>query len=514
IGIASDTTLPEILDTIPGNVTNPATTGADHINNIEQVIINNPASGTYKANVLGTAITQNSPQEYFLVYDIIPVSTTLTHPIGGEKLVQGDSIYISWDSYGDPVNPFTISYSTDNGATWTDTTAPANARQLKWFAPSVVTDKAKIRITRNSTAMTSTSAAFTIIGSPVDTLTPVQCEGYISLGWKSINGATDYEIMMLQGSEMVSIGTTTDSSYIISGLSKDSLYWVSVRARLNGNPGRRSTAIFRQPNSGTCAGNISDNDLKVDAILSPVSGRKFTSTELSAAKTISARIKNLDDAAITRYALKYSVNGGAWVTDSVFTTVAGGAIDTHDFTTTYDFSAVGTYTLKVVVVNLSAVDPVSANDTLTSVIKQLDNPAINLTTDFLDNIEAAPEQSYTTNQVGLMGLDRYDFVTSSSYGRIRSFVNSGIAYSGSKALTLDADRYNTGTTDSLTATFNIATYDTATDDIRLDFRYKNHGQTQNNANQVWVRGNDSQPWIQVYDLYANQNDADGSYKKT
>ncbi|MFI5133000.1 MAG: S8 family serine peptidase [Chitinophagales bacterium] len=513
IGIASDTTLPMLLDTIPANVINTAGTGEDHINNIEQVVINNPSAGTYTANVKGTAITQNSPQEYFLVYDIVPVSTTLTHPIGGEHLVQGDSIYISWDSWGDPANPFTIQFSTDNGSTWTDTTAPADARQLKWFAPSVTTDQAKMRITRNSTAITGTSEAFTIIDVPADTLSPVQCEGYISLGWKSVNGATDYEVMILRGDEMVSVGTTADSTYTISGLSKDSVYWVSVRARLNGNPGRRANAISRQPNDGNCSGTISDNDLKLDAILAPLSGRKFTSTELSAATTISARIKNLDDAAVNKYALKYSVNGGSWVTDSVFTTVAGGATDTHNFATTYDFSPAGSYTLKVAVVNASAIDPVSANDTMTVVIKQLDNAAIDLTTPFLDDIEAAPVQSYTTNLIGLDGLDRYDFITSTSYGRIRSFVSTGIAFSGSKALTLDADRYNAGgTADSLIGTFNLSMYDTATNDIRLDFRFKNHGETQDSANKVWIRGDDTKPWIKVYDLYANQNDADGTYK--
>ena len=35
-----------------------------------------------------------------------------------------------------------------------------------------------------------------------------------------------------------------------------------------------------------------------------------------------------------------------------------------------------------------------------------------------------------------------------------------------------------------------ATFDAATDDIRLDFRYKNHGPGNNAANKVWIRGDD------------------------
>ena len=56
---------------------------------------------------------------------------------------------------------------------------------------------------------------------------------------------------------------------------------------------------------------------------------------------------------------------------------------------------------------------------------------------------------------------------------VRPFINSGIAYSGNQAMTLDADRYNAGgTADSLKATFNLAAHTGAPDDLRLDFVYK------------------------------------------
>jgi hypothetical protein len=515
VDLVPDTVLPKILDTIPGNVTAVAVPGEDHINNVEQVTINNPAAGDYTAVIKGTAVTQNPMQPYFLVYDIIPVTTTLTHPIGGEKFDPGDSIYISWDSYGDPENTFTIEYSLNNGGSWTtiNDNVAANLRQLKWFVPNTATHEALVRITRNSTAMVSTSQPFTILGVAGISLSAVQCEGYISVDWTTVNDATDYEVMMLRGEEMVAVGTTTSTTYIISGLSKDSVYWVSVRPRYNGSPGRRAYATSRQPNSGTCSGTISDNDLKTDAILAPVSGRKFTSNTLSAATTISARMKNLDDAAVNNFNMKYSVNGGGWVTEAVSTTVNGGATYTHNFAATYDFSATGIYTLRVVVENTSASDPVPLNDTMTIVIKHLDNPVMDLSSDYLEDFESAPVQSFNTPQTGLTGLDKFDFKNSTSLGRIRSFVNTGIAFSGAKALTLDMERFSGGgNIDSLTGTFNLSMYDAAADDVRLDFRFKNHGQLSHAANKVWIRGDDMQPWIEAYDLFANQNDPDGSFK--
>ncbi|MEI9913286.1 MAG: hypothetical protein WDO71_28760 [Bacteroidota bacterium] len=67
--------------------------------------------------------------------------------------------------------------------------------------------------------------------------------------------------------------------------------------------------------------------------------------------------------------------------------------------------------------------------------------------------------------------------------------------------------------DSLKATYNLLPHFSTDDDIRLDFVYKNHGQGPDNANKVWIRGDDTKPWIEVYDLYANQLDF-GLYKKS
>jgi len=514
---ASTLSLPFVLDTVPANVNNNATTGADHINNIEQVVITNPAAGTFTATIKGTAITQASPQEYFLVYDIVPVQTIMTYPAGGEKFLPGESTVLQWESYGDPANTFTLQYSTDNGSNWTDinTTVAANLRQLSWTVPNINTDQALIRIARNGTGLTSTSQAFVIVGAPSISLATVQCEGYIAMHWPPVTGAADYEVMMIRGDDMVPVGTTTDTSFTISGLSKDSVYWVSVRSRINGHPGRRAIAVSRQPNNGSCSGSISDSDLKIDAILAPVSGRLLTSTALSAGTTISVRIKNLDDATVNTYDVKYSVNGGAFTAPESDGPVAAGSTSVHNFAATYDFSAVGVYVLRIAVQNTTSTDPVGANDTMTVVVKQLPNAAITVTNvaGFVDDLETADDSTYYNGQVGLSGADRYDFNSSTVYGRVRPFINTGIAYSGSKALTLDSYILNAGTSDSLKGTFNLSPHFNTPDDIRLDFMYKNHGQEPGNANKVWIRGDDQKPWIEVYDLYDSELDP-GKFKKS
>ncbi|MEO7394426.1 MAG: T9SS type A sorting domain-containing protein, partial [Chitinophagaceae bacterium] len=277
----------------------------------------------------------------------------------------------------------------------------------------------------------------------------------------------------------------------------------------------------RQPNNGSCTASIYNNDLKVDSILSPGnSGRKFTSTELSGSNPVTIRIKNLDDQISTDdIIVTYSVNGGTPVSALInsvsipsSTIVGGGYID-YTFSVNANLAAVGTYSIEVTANKAS--DPVTINNRLVKVFKQLDNQPITLSElPWVDNFETAAVQTIMNKQLGLTGRDRYDFMNSSIYGRLRTFINTGIAYSGINAITLDASRYySPGNTDSLIGTFNLATINAGIKNMRLDFRYKNHGQLAHPANKVWIRANDTSPWIEAYDLFANQN-AIGIYKRS
>jgi hypothetical protein len=531
---SATTVLPMILDTVPANVKNNATQGVDNINNMEQVVIKNPAAGNHTIRIIPTNIAVNPSQEYFVAWDFVPTETKLITPVGGEAYLQGENVMVRWDSYGDPENTFTLEYSLNNGSSWTTlrNNITADRRQYfyttpdpnEWFiVPNATTDEALMRITKNGTPMVSTSLPFVIHDTLFCSLSAVQCEGYFSIDWTAVPGATGYEVMKLQGTEMVSVATVSNSTftYTFSGLSKDTIYWATVRPLIgsSNSPGRRGIAVSRRPNSGTCSGSISDNDIKADTILSPLrSGRLLTSTALGSSVPVTIRIKNLDDIPTPgNITVSYSLNAGPPVMEVITNpAIIGGGTYTHTFGTTIDLSAVGNYTLQVAVSQTG--DPVAANNTITNTYKQLNNPTItgiDYPAAYIDNFDAAPVQSYNTDQVGLTGLDKYDFVNSNDTGRIRTFINTGMAYSGNRALTLDAFMYHSsGTTDSLTGTYNLATYNAASEDIRLDFRYKNHGQRNDAVNKVWLRGDDAQPWVQAYDLYANQNPVNGIYKQT
>ena len=501
------TVLPYKLDTIPANVNSNAILAADHINNIEQIVINNPVPGSFAATIKGTSVT-TGPQEYFVVYDIIPVETKITYPVGGEMLDPGETNTIQWESYGDPSNNFTVEYSINNGSNWTtiNNNVAANSRQLTWITPATPTNQALVRVSRNGTALTSTSSVFTILEVPILTLSATQCEGYISVDWAAIPDAADYEIFQLQGTEMVSVGTTASTTYNLGGLNPNEECWVAVSARIGGIRGRRSDAVKRFPNSGTCAGSISNNDLRIDSIIAPVYGRVNTSTALTATTTISARIKNLDDNNVTSFKMRYYVGGSLVVEDLVSTTVASGSTYTHNFSLPYNFSLAGNYILKVEVENTTGSDPVSSNNSITDTIRQLNNDPIPLP--FTDNLESAISRQYYKNRFGIEGIERYDFTNTDPLGRLSTFLTSGMAYSASRSLIMDFSGWNggVGSNNFVYGSYNLNGIDAAVKDMRLDFQFKSHGDSVVNAiNKIWIRGDDTKPWVEAFTLSSNGN---------
>ena len=502
--------LPLILNSTPAGVNVTAVEGADHLNNIEQVVINDPPPGNYTINISGYSIPLG-PQQYVVTYEIINPAVVLEYPFGGEKWVPGETEIIRWNAFDPDSNPFTIEYSADNGSNWTviDNNVSSTQRLYSWTVPSAATNNALIRVSRNNTIYTSQSNFnFTILGQPVVTATK-PCESYIQLDWPVIPSATSYDIYTLIGDSMKVIGTTNTNTYLAKGLDASKPIWLAVAAKNGIVSGRRSLAGNPVPNGGACTLSAFDNDLKLVSVLEPVTGREFTSTASTPTKPIKVQIKNLDNvSSVGSFDVSYSINGSPPVTENVNTTIAPGAVYIHTFAQQTILSGPFTDNIKVWVTK--AGDIQNANDTAYKTVKLLANPASLLP--FNEGFESGSDSEYILSSVGLNGLDNLDFITNSARGRARTFVNSGFEHSGVKALTLDQTPSNpVSTADSLILTNNLSAYSVANNQLRLDFFYKNSGQDNLGANKVWIRGSDADAWLPAYDLYANQGDI-GEYK--
>jgi Subtilase family/Secretion system C-terminal sorting domain len=505
--------LPMILDPSPGNVNNNATEGGDHINNIEQVLINNPPAGNYTLKVNGSSIP-DGPQKFYIAYEIIQPSVTVEYPFGSETWVPGQQENIRWSAYGGEPNTFTLDYSFDGGSSWNtiSNAIPSTARSYGWTVPAVVSTQALIRITRNSAGYSDTSDyPFTILNQPLLTVTNT-CPGYAQLKWNSVTGADSYDIMKLSGDTMQVIGHATDTSWLATPLNKDSSYWFSVRAVHAGISGRRAMGVNIIPNSGPCTAMVLNNDLILDSVLTPISGRQFTSSQ-PGIQRISIRVRNPGTLA-TSSPISYSfqVNGGAITTEISPAVIPANAGTVFIFSpaNAYDFSATGKYDIKTWV--HYALDTIPGNDTALSSMKSLRNDPLILNPSFTEGFESATDQSYSLPLMGLDSLDRTDFSNSTHNGRLNSFFNTGFARTGKRSILLDVTEQGTNAADSLINTFNLSNY-LPSDQIWLDLYFKKQSPVPTlGGNHVWIRGNDQAAWITVKSL-SDPLDAPGSYIK-
>ena len=502
VDLAGGSHLPLILDTIPANVNNVATEHADHLNNVEQVVINNPAAGSYTIKVNGYNIPYG-PQRFVVAYDVIPAGIQLTYPIGGEQLENIDSIRIFWDAISNG-NPFKVEFSGDGGITWVtlaDSVAP-NAHYLPFIAAGYNSGSCKIRVSRYGTGESVVSGNFAVCNIPVASLDSSQCPGYIKIHWNKIPNATNYQLLSKQGFYMQIVGSTTDTNYTFVGMPLNAPSYVAVQPVLNGNAGYRSVALKVTANSGNCSGSISAGDLMVEAPLGPQSGRVHTVTQLGTNDTIKLKVRDLYATSCNSYSIVYSVNGGVWqyfsagpvipADNSVVVAIPGN-----------DFSAVGTYNITAVIHNQIIADPQSGNDTIRFTVTQLPNDSLVLP--FFDGFDSVPVFGVSHDSVGVTPNGHWDFSTNDSAGRVRSFVFDNVVISGARSISLDENqRVTNGSNNVFTGTFNLSGFDTGVNELRLDFDYVLAGTPKTSVgNTVWTRANDTLSWSALFNYNLN-----------
>ncbi|MBL0356142.1 MAG: fibronectin type III domain-containing protein [Chitinophagaceae bacterium] len=272
------------------------------------------------------------------------------------------------------------------------------------------------------------------MGQPAVTSTKV-CEGAIQLNWPAISSATSYNVLQLNGDSMKLIGNTSSLSYLITGLDKNNTYWFGVAAKNGAVAGRRSLSVQARPDSGTCTLSNFNNDLKVDSILEPNTARQFFSTESNASKPVKISIKNLGTIAVTGpYNVTFDYGTGS-VTEIVNTTINAGASLIYTFTGMYPLPPGQGYQYNFKAWVTKAADNNHLNDTAYKTVKLINNSPIT-TLPLSEGFESMPVAEFTSNEMAVGGNKYLDFFPNSIRGRARTFVNSGIALTGSRALTL------------------------------------------------------------------------------
>jgi Subtilase family/Secretion system C-terminal sorting domain len=500
--------LPLILNPTPAFVNSNAVQGADHRNNIEQVVIDNPSTSV-TVNVNGFNVTGS--QEFFVSYEFVQPEIKLLYPYGGERFTtratSGRAELIRWEANDNGSGTYKLEYSLDDGNNWVDIVDGIAATTFRyyWNVPPVNTNKARVRIRRSSGSVYTTSVGnFVITDLPSVTAT-VPCEGYVDLNWAAITGATDYQVMQLINGSLSTIATTTSNSYRVNGLDRNTTYWFTIRPRVGDSIARRADAKSIRPSSSSpCTDAAFDNDLKIDSLLMTTVGRAFTSTAYSPTQSITVRIKNLDDAISSgAYTVSYQVGAGPIINENPGINIAAGGTIDYTFSVPHDFSLTGNYSLRVFVQQAGDLR-IENNERIYNIRHLVNNP---LALPFTENFETTGNDFYQTSVTGLNNIDRFDYETFSGNGRLRTTLNTGMQISGNRSVYMDAVQFkNLPNDNKLYATFNMSSL-AATPGLRFDFKFRNQGQLNSSTTDyVWMRGEDNQPWVQVYNLTANQGE--------
>lgn len=472
--------LPWILDPTPNatNLDTPATNGADHLNNMEQVLINNPQAGNYNLEITGFSVP-SGPQHYFIVYEIITDELTLTYPQGKEKMVVGSQEVIHWDAINTSSN-FVIDYSTDNGSSWTQIAdLTPTTTNYTWTVPNTISGECLVRITSGSFSSIS-EETFSIANLVTGVDVSQVCPDEITILWDSLTDATSYDVYLLGNKYMEIVGTSTTTSLTVPITDPNADFWVAVSATGGNNwKSRRTIAINQSGGLSNCSLN---NDVTVESL-----NNDFENLSLICdgnTVSVSANLRNLGIDDQSTFFVSYQLNTDTIVQESFSGTLVSGSQQTYVFTTPLTFTTDGTHDLKVWVT--LAGDEFIANDEIAvNFYAQIDAVSLNLTEVF--DVNGVPPLGWAiSNSDSSNTWERADDIIGSD-GNLTStaFVNNAV--------------YNaTGELDILTTLI----YDLSGTNVVLNFDLAKAqwSSTYNDALRVEISTDCGDNYTTVYDL--------------
>ena len=281
----------------------PAIKDEDHVNNVEQIVIDTPSVSSLKIEVKATTLPSDS-LNFYLIYEFISDSLTMTYPNGGEPFVVGETEILRWDA---PLKggAFDVDASYDNGATWQLIRTGLTVTNFSWTVPTTTTGKARIRVTRTGSLATDVSdETFTIMPTVKNLAAPYVCPDTTFLRWDTLPNAVAYEVSRLGTKYMDSIGRTALTLFPVRVAAADSA-WFSVRAIMaDGGISRRALAIPK-PHQGVCL--TSGRDLAAVRPFSPIL-TTYYACQTTTTIPLSILVQNIGLATIDSFSASYRLD--------------------------------------------------------------------------------------------------------------------------------------------------------------------------------------------------------------
>lgn len=225
----------------------PAIRGKDKINNVEQVTIENPASGSYSINVFGSYISNNA-QEYSLVYEYeLKDQFEWNYPVANDNFpYDGKTVSpFKWSSsFSGTTGQLSISYN--NGQTWEIIAngIDLSTEQFTYSPKEQKFSKAKLKMT-TATAQ-YVSDPFTV-SYDLNISTSLVCDGTTEINWDKPSNVTSFAIYQLTGDHLEFKEQTTNTSYTYTD---EKIY--TVVPVFDNNEGIKSESTLKYAQNSNC----------------------------------------------------------------------------------------------------------------------------------------------------------------------------------------------------------------------------------------------------------------------
>lgn len=493
---AGQTHLPWILDPSPGQVNQPAFRGVDSLNTLEQVTLQVFGGESIQIEVSSPNLTSGE-QKYWLVYQWDVPSIWLTSPYQNEWLKSGQSTTFYWDLDATEPTQFVIQNSPDSTGPWTDLLVVSNPKKLSidqlipeanfqniWF---------RIRAETDFGPLFSNSVGCKI-GKTV--LPQFQmCNSTVRISWNGLSEATRYEILRLEAAKGTwrSLGSTTETQFTVGKLENGVRVAFSVTPWFGNQAGIRSAAKVVVP---TEAGNCNLQDLAITGFDMPTFFRKGTSQSSDLPVPIRLIFKNVGNETINRSEVLVRVKmASGQTTQSVHSLVLmAGESKWIELPQSLDVSQVGDFPLTLFMVG--SLDSNPCNDTLSTIVRVVDNPNVALPWKF-DGL-TMPEANYSKSFLGVLADSKIDF-SSVNQARLRTTSRNLPQSFGNYSLVLDKNRIDGKTASSeLIFTLNLAG-NVVDNELFIDFDIFPYS-TLSSGNEVWIRTDDHSPWSEILSL--------------
>lgn len=316
--ISADNTsfLPWILN--PDAPQQPAVRGKDKINTIEQVTIENPASGSYTINVTGFYVS-NTSQEYSIAYEYeLENQFEWNYPVNSDNFpYDGKTISpFKWNSSFSGI-PGELSISYNNGQTWEIIADGINleTEQFTYTPAAQKFSKAQLKMTIENTGYISDS--FTI-SYDINISTSLVCDGTTEINWDKPADVASFNIYQLTGDQLEFKEQTSSTTYAYTDGKIHTVIPV-----FDNSEGIKSESTLQYAQNSNCYFELTlaevyeENKVKIDASLFSLYNIKkielvkisnTTEAVIGTITDIHSKTFSFIDAAPTKGSNKYKIN--------------------------------------------------------------------------------------------------------------------------------------------------------------------------------------------------------------